>query len=521
MGYRTGILVTCCGVAAAYQPQSQQAQAWQYESTPILAPVNDTTSLIPHPGCKTPDPRGYLLYLAFGQQFNNQLISIAENMLLARQLGRVLILTGFLEQVSAEKTSDGRDYFDSERALKPFEMAFDKNASFEGNGMHAGDVITLDEFKQLCPNQPAYPNMVAQAHVFVPDWEPDVWEKGYYLAYNASYYLPQHMYECCDHRCCGPYSVPNVCSDCGQRGWNNRWNGAVAKHLPMFREVWQIAHGHNHVLELSSLPSGQQVPVLIFDGLYYKFNATNPRYAQGSDAVFEAIRHFQWNASISGRAEAFTRQKYDGKPYIALHWRRGFSGGAITIRSMSEVIGLLRSASEENRNNVTGELPQIYIASNQLTWKDMATIHSKLPGKQMIASLVLDDPQDLDLNALSRVEMAICQKARYFIPAPGSTWSMNVNALRGTSQEQLQAVGRDLDTRISVRRDARNAAVASGKVMQSSAAEGTADAVQGAAAEGAAKADATGSEVKGEAKESSSHSMRGEAKPRAGAKPLR
>merc|ERR1719440_16023 len=111
-----------------------------------------------------------------------------------------------------------------------------------------------------------------------------------------------------------------------------------------------------------------------------------------------------------------------------------------------------------------------------------------------MASLVLDDPQDLDLNALSRVEMAICQNARYFIPAPGSTWSMNVNALRGTSQEQLQAVGHDLDTRISVRRDARNEAVASGKVMQSSAAEATADAAKGAAAEGAAKADATGSE---------------------------
>ena len=64
-----------------------------------IMPEHDYDSRKPHPGqCMPPDPRGYALYLAFSQQFNNQLISISESALLAKQLGRVFVLTGFLEQ---------------------------------------------------------------------------------------------------------------------------------------------------------------------------------------------------------------------------------------------------------------------------------------------------------------------------------------------------------------------------------------------------------------------------------------
>ena len=74
-----------------------------------------------HPGCRVPDPRGYLLYLAFAQQFNNQLISVVESVRLAQHLGRVLVLTGFMEHAKTrEKSSDGHDYYDGDHQLHPF-----------------------------------------------------------------------------------------------------------------------------------------------------------------------------------------------------------------------------------------------------------------------------------------------------------------------------------------------------------------------------------------------------------------
>merc|ERR1719453_2646764 len=77
--------------------------------------------------CVAPDPRGYLLYLTFAQQFNNQLISVVENIRLAKALGRVLVLTGFMEHAREPggAASDGHDYYDGDHVLKPFTSYFD------------------------------------------------------------------------------------------------------------------------------------------------------------------------------------------------------------------------------------------------------------------------------------------------------------------------------------------------------------------------------------------------------------
>lgn len=413
-----------------------------------IQPKKDVQSHIPHSGCTTPDPRGYVLYLAFAQQFNNQLISVAESALLARKLGRILVLTGFLEQQSEKKASDGKDYYDDPRELKPFENVFHPTASFESVGV---DTVTMATFMQLCPNQDQYENSFAEAHVFIPDWEPELAGIGgshTYMTYNASFYLPQHMYECCQDKCCGPYSVPNTCSDCGQHGWKNRWDSQLAAPgiVPSFRETWQVAHGHSQTWELDKVPSGTDIPTIVVDGLYYKFNATNPRYAEGSAEVFETISHFKWNASIASRAKTEVSTRFLGRPYVALHWRRGFTGGAFEVRTIDEVIGLLKNKTDEIMG-LGRAPPAIYLASNILSKAEVKQIMGQLQEGQEVSSLVLDSPSDLDLNALSRVEMAICMGAEEFIPAPGSTWSMNVQALRGTQPEHFAQVAKALDER--------------------------------------------------------------------------
>ena len=67
--------------------------------------------------CKPPDPRGYL-FPVLSNQFNNQLIGLAENIRLSQRLGRILVLSGFVEVIAnatgnatKSRTSDGIDFY--------------------------------------------------------------------------------------------------------------------------------------------------------------------------------------------------------------------------------------------------------------------------------------------------------------------------------------------------------------------------------------------------------------------------
>ena len=81
------------------------------------AQVSSTSSQGEEPDkCVPPDPRGYLFPL-LSNQFNNQLIGLAENIRLAQRLGRILVLTGFVEAIlnasstSTSLASDGLDFY--------------------------------------------------------------------------------------------------------------------------------------------------------------------------------------------------------------------------------------------------------------------------------------------------------------------------------------------------------------------------------------------------------------------------
>ncbi len=67
--------------------------------------------------CKPPDPRGYL-FPVLSNQFNNQLIGLAESIRLSQRLGRILVLSGFVEVIAnatgnatKSRTSDGIDFY--------------------------------------------------------------------------------------------------------------------------------------------------------------------------------------------------------------------------------------------------------------------------------------------------------------------------------------------------------------------------------------------------------------------------
>lgn len=91
----------------------------------------------------------------------------------------------------------------------------------------------------------------------------------------------------------------------------------------------------------------------------------------------------------------------------------------------------------------TGKAPPVYVASNGLTTEDTGKLEGMIAdlGSPKIHSVMLS-PEDIpaqhagDLNFISHVEMAICVKATKFIKSPGSTWSYNVNALRGNGVEE-------------------------------------------------------------------------------------
>ena len=110
----------------------------------------------------------------------------------------------------------------------------------------------------------------------------------------------------------------------------------------------------------------------------------------------------------------------------------------MSLQEAAEAVLRMKSASA---TAATGEVPPVYVASNGLTAEDVNKLSQMLAdvGSPKIHSLMMapdEVPGSDDLNFLSHIEMAICVRASRFMKAPGSTWSYNVNALRGNGIEE-------------------------------------------------------------------------------------
>jgi len=177
------------------------------------AHVSSTSSLGEEPDkCVPPDPRGYLFPL-LSNQFNNQLIGLAENIRLAQRLGRILVLTGFVEAIlnasstSTSLASDGLDFYHNSvrHRLRPAGMVAERPGPVASQDLCAWvgpsrlhsvanmalsarfalrpigeiiqlqtilplvDCVGLEQFKSLCLR-----SRPVEAHAFVPAWEPNI-----------------------------------------------------------------------------------------------------------------------------------------------------------------------------------------------------------------------------------------------------------------------------------------------------------------------------------------------------------
>lgn len=373
--------------------------------------------------CTPPDSRGYLLYLAFAQQFNNQLLTVVENIKLAQKMGRVIVLTGFMEhKMDGSKTSDGHDYYDGDHELHDFSEYFEPYSTLGGFGMDEwtgegqGDWISLEAFNQLCPSGLGK----AEAHVFVPAWENPI-PGGTLEKQVTDWQVVEHLYKCPQE------GWPNPCGDAG---WENDRSNPLLWVWPKFPNATLIAHDSNYVWDLATVPSGTDTPVIITDNLFFSYEHVTPTYLNGEPELMSSLHHFRWAQDIADRANSYYMSTFGGNNYIALHWRRGYTDGTVQIRTVDEAVQILRDVTNVNLN-ADGTKPDLYVASNIFTWDDAGMLEAMLGTGQKVHSLILDSPWDDDMNFLSHVEMSICSSARAFIRAEGSTWSYNVMSLRG------------------------------------------------------------------------------------------
>tara|TARA_B100000767_G_scaffold254396_1_gene259767 strand:- start:139 stop:603 length:465 start_codon:yes stop_codon:yes gene_type:complete len=144
--------------------------------------------------------------------------------------------------------------------------------------------------------------------------------------------------------------------------------------------------------------------------------------------------------------DSYVDTSFGPDPFVAIHWRRGYSDNVFTVRTAEEVATELLSARrtlQEQRGD--GVPANFYIASNQLDEADLQRVaglmnisgmnlHSLLPElarSPSLQRLVGLQGGGKGLDELSRVEQGVCAQAAVFIGTPMSTWSANVNAFRG------------------------------------------------------------------------------------------
>ena len=409
--------------------------------------------------CKPPDPRGYLFPL-LSNQFNNQLIGLAENIRLAQRLGRILVLSGFVEafknitsNASQSLASDGLDFYHPsvQHRLTPIPDIIQLRTVSS-----LVDCVSLETFKTLCVRSRS-----VEAHAFVPEWEPRI-RGGTEMRQTSQgrvastlhnpnntttviaaaeperWQIPERLYQCRKETWPEP---------CGASGFDN-YRVAPLPELSdlQFTQVRLLAHDSVARVPLSSFPDGAEVPTLITDGLLFKTDATIPPFARSIDAVLGTLGSFRWAAPLQTAMDRYVDTSFGPDPFVAIHWRRGYSDNVFTVRTAEEVATELLNARrtlQEQRGD--GVPANFYIASNQLDEADLQRVaglmnisgmnlHSLLPelarspGLQRLVGL---QGRGKGLDELSRVEQGVCAQAAIFIGTPMSTWSANVNAFRG------------------------------------------------------------------------------------------
>merc|ERR1711865_510989 len=86
-------------------------------------------------------------------------------------------------------------------------------------------------------------------------------------------------------------------------------------------------------------PDGAEVPTLITDGLLFKTDATIPPFARSIDAVLGTLGSFRWAAPLQTAMDSYVDTSFGPDPFVAIHWRRGYSDNVFTVRTAEEVHG--------------------------------------------------------------------------------------------------------------------------------------------------------------------------------------
>jgi hypothetical protein len=382
-------------------------------------------------GCTPPDPRGYLMWTGYLVEFNNQLITLAETILLNKQLNRKLVLTGFSELKDpgpSMNASNGIDYqlYPKRHILHPTSFALDIKETMAGLNYTEDDWTTPKDLAKVC-------EMEAAAHAFI-----------HYFELPTTNPLGKGRSRRTHHR--SPYYVQ-------EKIWQGKGVPDESFAIPelkkmglKFSKAEVTVHDSTDIIEMSELPSGQEKPMLIMDYLFYSNNNFNPSYAPlvgnegGTYDFFATIGKMKWSREVIGTRDNFVNNHLGGGSarYMAVHWRRGFhvaSAGANHESSadISYDRDLIVDGIIYRMQNGCADCPA-YIASNNITQDDVNymkhAVSEKMGKKPTITSLMLNPP-NVDMSTLSRAEMAICTNAYIFAPSVGSTWSANVMAMRG------------------------------------------------------------------------------------------
>lgn len=393
----------------------------------IDIPLTNVTDVPPDapvtPKCTHPDDRGYLLWTGYKPEFNNQMITLAETILLNRALkdagrGRVLVLTGFMELKDPGQgvnASDGLDYIihPESHVLHPVDFALDVPQTMANLGIGDDEWIDLATFRNVCHSK-----ITVEAHAFIHDWdEPNrLPPTGSTEESRTNYSIQEKIFPDDNPQA---HPIPELAD-------------------VVFPEARIIVHDPTVQIHLKKdLPRVYQGKLLVVDSLFYSGNLFTPSYAPrlGYD-YFDIVGKFEFSLQVKRVMRQFRIATFGSLDvhYLAVHWRRGFhvAKAGDDNRESADVSYDLQQVADlavERSQSVCPGCP-IYIASNNISQSDVDTISQMMGTGQQVVSIMLNPPE-IELNTLSRAEMLICVEAHTFIPSVTSTWSANVQAMRG------------------------------------------------------------------------------------------
>ena len=451
--------------------------------------------------CSTPaNPRGYLLYLGFKRQFNNQLRVLLENILLAHQLGRTLVLTGFRDVIQLlGGTSNGEDYYiarvTGNTRLIPVASVFQglpHQATTFGT-------IDLDNFLRTCPpggrsswradvfawKQPWDPNHTDYIHgwqVVAPTVPGDsIAQQVKFPTWRLSEF---------------PWNVDKVLGAVPELATLSLHNVSINLRMRASMRAPQRAVDGGFDLR-AAMPSAKEVPLLVTDDAYYLTHAMG--YSEAWESVLtKAYSELRWAPAIEdlavwGMKEIMSR----GEPYVAVHWRRGFLGSAAAAKlgvgvelanSMKGGVHMIASMiqrmvqarndwgqqdeSEHHLKHVRSEgglagaqwtsgklkrdrpwarrIRRVLVASNSFREEDRRALLGLLGAEWEVLNFPLHVNRTtdaatgrrlLEANLLSRTEMLMCTCAARFTGSGSSTWSRTVSFMRTGGYYQGKQAG--------------------------------------------------------------------------------